>query len=328
MNQPLLSVEDLYVRFRTPLGDVHAIRGISFSIERGQIMGLVGETGCGKSMTGRSILRLVPQPGEITGGRILFEGQDLMPLSEDEMHKIRGERIAMIYQDPAAALNPVFSIGQQIFMVMEQHQANSDVDTRQRVIQLLEDVGLPEPMTLYNAYPHELSGGMQQRAMIAMALSSDPSLLIADEPTTALDVTIQAQILDLLITLQRARGISILLITHNLGIVAETCQRVVVLYAGRIAEQGDVGDIFHRPHHPYTKGLLAALPNPGSRGNALNVIPGRVPSGLDLPPGCTFAPRCEYVMDHCSQRQPGLFTVSPNHEAACFLHEEVGGKKL
>lgn len=328
MDRHLLTVEDLKVRFRTPIGDVHAVQGVSFDIERGKVLGLVGETGCGKSVTGRSIMGLVPYPGEITGGRINFDGQDLVKLSENDMQQIRGRRIAMIFQDPSTALNPVFTIGQQIIFVMKHHGVARGADPKEIAIRLLEDVGLPDPASLMDIYPHQLSGGMQQRAMIAMTLSSDPDLLIADEPTTALDVTIQAQILALLNSFQRDRNISILLITHNLGVVADTCQRVVVLYAGRIAEYGEVRDIYHRPRHPYTQGLLAALPNPGSRGNELNVIPGMVPSGYDPAVGCAFAPRCEYVMDICSQRQPLSYKVGPGHQAACFLHEKAQDQKV
>jgi oligopeptide/dipeptide ABC transporter ATP-binding protein len=322
MSPPLLVVEDLQVAFRTPRGDVHALRGVSFSIERGVIFGLVGESGCGKSVTGRAILRLVPASGRITVGRILFDGQDLLGLSEREMHRIRGRRIAMIFQDPTAALNPVFTIGQQITTVMRHHGMANGAELRRQAVQLLADVGLPDPASLLDTYPHQLSGGMQQRAMIAIALSTNPDLLIADEPTTALDVTIQSQILDLLVRLQQRRGITIILITHNMGVVAETCQQVAVLYAGRVVEQGAVRDIFHRPRHPYTQGLLAALPNPESRGHDLKVIPGSVPSGLESVAGCAFAPRCEHVMEVCRQAQPPMFTLGSTHHAACYLYDD------
>lgn len=328
MGQPLLSVEDLHVRFYTPIGDIHAVRGVSFDIERGEVLGLVGETGCGKSVTGRSILRLVPHPGEISDGRITFDGQDLLALSEKEMHQVRGKRIAMIFQDPATALNPVFTIGQQIMPVMKHHGVAAGAELEQRAIRLLDDVGLPDPASMLDVYPHKLSGGMQQRAMIAMALSSDPQLLIADEPTTALDVTIQAQILALLSSLQRSHGISVLLITHNLGIIAETCQRVVVLYAGQVAEQGDIRSVFHQPRHPYTQGLLAAVPNPGSRGSELKMIGGSVPSGLNPKPGCAFAPRCESVMDICTRQQPPLYPLAAGQRAACFLYDKAEGREV
>lgn len=319
----LLEVDNLHVSFFTARGEVRAVRGISFSLERGHMLGLVGETGCGKSVTGRSILRLVPPPGQITGGRLHFDGQDLLSLSETTMRQLRGRRLGMIFQDPAAALNPVFTIGQQLTAVMKHHRVASGPALQRQAVQLLNEVGLPIPEALLKVYPHQLSGGMQQRVMIAIALCSQPDLIIADEPTTALDVTIQAQILNLLVKLQQERGIAIILITHNLGIVAETCQQVAVLYAGRIVEQGKVRDIFHRPGHPYTQGLLAALPNPGSRGQALKVIPGSVPSGLDSLPGCAFASRCEQAMPVCRQSPPPFFSRGPEHQAACYLYDTL-----
>jgi oligopeptide/dipeptide ABC transporter ATP-binding protein len=321
----LLEVDNLHVSFFTARGEVRAVRGISFNLERGHMLGLVGETGCGKSVTGRSILRLVPPPGKITGGRLCFDGQDLLSLSETAMRQLRGGRLAMIFQDPAAALNPVFTIGQQLTAIMKHHRVASGGALQRQAVQLLAEVGLPVPEALLKVYPHQLSGGMQQRVMIAMALSSQPDLIIADEPTTALDVTIQAQILNLLVKLQQERGIAIILITHNLGIVAETCQQVAVLYAGRVVEQGEVRDIFHHPSHPYTQGLLAALPNPGSRGQVLKVITGGVPSGLDALPGCAFASRCEQVMSMCRQSHPPFYSRGPEHQAACYLYDTPAG---
>lgn len=323
MSQPLLTVENLHLAFQTPLGAAQALRGVSFSVEPGQIFGLVGETGCGKSITGRAILGLLPPTAKITAGRIVFAGQELLILGERERHKLRGRRIAMIFQDPTAALNPVYTIGQQLTMVMKHHRMAAGPELRRRAGQLLADVGLPFPEALLKSYPHQLSGGMQQRVMIAMALSTEPDLLIADEPTTALDVTIQSQILELLVQLQQSRGITIILITHNMGIVAETCQQVAVLYAGRIVEQGQVRDIFYRPRHPYTQGLLAALPKPEQWRQPLKVIPGSVPGGLQPVSGCAFASRCEYVMEVCRQQQPPVFELGAHHQAACYLYNQV-----
>jgi oligopeptide/dipeptide ABC transporter ATP-binding protein len=322
MSELLVSVENLHVRFRTYAGQVHAVNGVNLDIRRGEIFGLVGETGCGKTVTGLSLLRLVPHPGEIVAGRITFDGQDILSLSEQEMRDIRGARIAMIFQDPAASINPVFSVGEQIEMVIRQHQTVTRRVARQRTLEMLETVGLPDPPQIVKTYPHELSGGMQQRVMIALALASNASLLIADEPTTALDVTIQAQILTLLTQLKESRGLSILLVTHNMGVVAETCDRVAVLYVGHVVEKGRTRDIFKEMKHPYTQGLLAAIPRLGSHGKPLQAISGSVPSGLVIHPGCPFEPRCSFAMEVCRQTPPPLVSVGREHYVACHRFVE------
>ena len=324
MGRPLLRIEDLQVVFHTPLGRSMALRGVSFSVDRGQVFGIVGESGCGKTITARAILGLVPNPGEVVHGRILYNEQDLFQLSRKELLKIRGKRIAMIFQNPQAALNPLFTIGQQISAVMKQNTGKAKAA---KIKDLIHDTGLPNPEKIMNSYPHHLSGGMQQRVMIAMALSSEPDLLIADEPTTALDVTIQAQILEVLVRLQKDKGLTILFVTHNMGVVSEMCDSVAVFYAGKVVEQGGVHDIFHDPKHPYTRGLLATLPHPGSRGKDLATIPGMVPSGLTEIPGCPFAERCRHVMEIC-RRQPPAWTRlesganSFTHQVACFLYQQ------
>lgn len=319
MTQPILEVDDLWVVFPMPRGEVRAVCGVSFQIEKGQIFGIVGESGCGKSCTGLAILRLVPPPGKIPGGRILFHGEDLLQKSEQEMRRLRGRGISMVFQDPSAALNPLFTIGQQLIGIMKHHQVAKEEALHQRAVQLLAELGLADAEELLNCYPHQLSGGMQQRAMIAMALSTEPDLIIADEPTSLLDVTIQSQILDLLVKLQRERDVTIILITHDLGVMAETSDQVAVFYLGRIVEQGAARDIFHHTKHPYTQGLLAALPNPSKWRDALKVIPGSVPTNLNPIPGCAFASRCEYVMDVCWQDPPPIVYFGDSHSAACYL---------
>jgi peptide/nickel transport system ATP-binding protein len=325
MGQPLLQIKDLRMVFHTPVGKLKALRGISLTVDRGQIFGIVGESGCGKTMMARAILGLVPHPGEVTEGNILYYGEDLLRLNQHEIRKFRGKHIAMIFQNPQAALNPLFTIGEQISAVMKQNRGKADID---KIIGLIRDTGLPNPEKILKSYPHRLSGGMQQRAMIAMALSSEPELLIADEPTTALDVTIQAQILELLTKLKEEKGLTILFVTHNMGVVAETCDSVAVFYAGKVVEQGTVRDIFHNPKHPYTQGLLATLPLPGSRGKDLATIPGVVPSGFTDIPGCPFATRCRYVMEICREQQPPWTefengSIGFSHKVVCFLHEDI-----
>jgi peptide/nickel transport system ATP-binding protein len=319
----LLSVEDLYIRFKTYAGVVHAVNGMTFQVQQGEIFGLVGESGCGKSVTGFAILRMVPHPGEIVQGKIKFQGEDLLRKSTREMEAIRGGRIAMIFQDPSASLNPVFSIGNQVTRVIRQHLGVDQGEADQVALKMLDNVGLPDPPRVLQTYPHELSGGMKQRVMIAMALSTGAELLIADEPTTALDVTIQAQILALFTELREKLEVSVLFITHDLGVVAETCDRVGVAYAGDIVEMGTVDDVLYRMKHPYTQGLLGALPRPTQRGRALQSIEGSVPDGIHLPPGCPFHPRCSRAMDICHSEKPPLLPInSEGHVVACYLYEQ------
>jgi peptide/nickel transport system ATP-binding protein len=293
--------------------------GVSFEVNKGEIFGLVGETGCGKTVTGLSILRLLPRSARIPQGQIHFEGEDLLKLQKHEMEDIRGGEIAMIFQDPSSSLNPVFTIGSQIVRVVRQHLSMTAADALQHAADMLEAVGLPDVKRILSSYPHQLSGGMQQRVMIAMALSCRPRLLIADEPTTALDVTIQAQILRVLRDLQKRMDFSVILITHNLGVVAQTCDRLAVLYAGNVAESGFTRDIFNNPQHPYTRGLMNAIPRPGSRGKKMAAIPGTVPSNPGEVVGCAFAPRCEFAFERCTLETPRLFSLEEDHKSACFL---------
>lgn len=318
----LLEVKNLKTGFKTDEGSFLAVDDISFTVEKGKTLGIVGESGCGKSVTSLSIMRLIPDPpGKIMGGQILFNGRDLLKLSEDEMRKIRGNDIAMIFQEPMTSLNPVFTIGNQIAEAIALHQKGlSKAQIRAKTIEMLRLVNIPEPDKRVDEYPHQLSGGMRQRVMIAMALSCNPSLLIADEPTTALDVTIQAQILDLVRKLQRELQASMILITHDLGVVAETCDDVAVMYAGRIVEYGSVEDIFYRPKHRYTKGLLNSIPHfeTGHRRERLETIKGLVPSPLNLPKGCRFADRCPAVTEECRAADPALAPFGGKHVAACI----------
>jgi oligopeptide/dipeptide ABC transporter ATP-binding protein len=320
----MLEVRGLKTYFYTEAGVVKAVDGVDFYVDRGEVLGIVGESGCGKSVTSFSIMRLLSQPGRIVAGEVIFDGRDLLKLSDDAMVSIRGNRISMIFQQPTSCLNPVFRVGDQLSEVLEIHQTLGKQAGRARAIDLLKMVGIPEPEKRVDAYPHELSGGMAQRVMIAMALACLPELLIADEPTTALDVTIQAQILDLLKRLQSEMGAAIILITHDLGIVADMCERVAVMYAGRIVEEAAVEEIFENPRHPYTVGLLGSIPVLGVVKDKLEVIPGTVPNLINLPAGCQFAPRCLARVEHdlriCTEQEPELKLVSPQHSVRCWLY--------
>jgi len=319
MSDPLLAVDDLVTTFSTEEGLVTPVDGVSFTVERGETVGVVGESGCGKSVTSLSILRLVPSPpGRIAQGRILFEGQDLLTLSEREMRALRGRDIAMIFQEPMTSLNPVFTCGDQILEALRRHQKVSATEARDQALELLHLVGIPLPEQRLGAYPHQLSGGMRQRIMIAMALCCHPRLLIADEPTTALDVTIQAQILDLLRHLKKQLSMAVLLITHDLGVVAETAERVVVMYAGKVVEEAPVRTLFHTPRHPYTEGLLRSIPRLDERRESLPVIEGMVPNLLDLPSGCRFHPRCPRAERRCREEAPALRSLGEGHRVACW----------
>jgi len=316
----LLEVRALETHFATDDGTVRAVDRVSFSVDAGQTVGMVGESGCGKSVTALSILRLVPSPpGRIVGGEILWHGRNLLDLSEAEMRAVRGNEIAMIFQEPMTSLNPVFTIGDQIGEAVRLHQKTDRRETRRRVIEMLRLVEIPEAQRRAGEYPHQLSGGMRQRVMIAMALSCNPKLLIADEPTTALDVTIQAQILDLLDGLQQRLGMALLLITHDLGIVAERAGEVLILYAGRVVERGSVREIFENPKHPYTRGLLESVPKVGPhRLERLTAIPGTVPPLTRLPSGCRFRDRCPMAIPQCAEVDPPLEEKAPGHLAACI----------
>ncbi len=317
----LLEVRDLYLEFKTSRGQLKALNGMTFDIQPGEIFGLVGETGCGKTVTGLSILRLLPRSASITKGQVLLEGTDLLGLTRSQIESLRGSKIAMIFQDPSTSLNPVFTVGSQIERVIRQHMRISRQEAREKVRSVMAAVGLPDVERILGSYPHQLSGGMQQRVMIAMALSCSPRLLIADEPTTSLDVTIQAQILKLLGDLQKKFDVAVILITHNLGVIAQTCDRLAVLYGGRVAESGSTRDIFNQPQHPYTRGLMNAIPHPGTRGRRMATIPGTVPNNPGAMTGCSFAPRCEFAMERCKLETPLLYSLGGNHSSACFLAE-------
>lgn len=319
----LLEVNDLRTTFHTHAGMVRAVDGISFTIDKGRVLGIVGESGCGKSVTNLSILRLVPSPPGHTEARsILFDGNDLMKLSEREMRRVRGGRIAMIFQDPMTSLNPFMRVGRQISEATRIHLGHDRKTARQAAIEAMRRVGIPAPERRVDDYPHQFSGGMRQRVMIAMALSCEPDLLIADEPTTALDVTIQAQILDLLKKLRDDTGMAIILVTHDLGVVAGMCDEIVVMYAGRIAEQAPTGELFANPRHPYTRALLASVPRLDEQGRTrLRSIEGLPPDLIHMPPGCAFAPRCPHAQARCNEKVPELRPAGDRHTMACILDE-------
>jgi oligopeptide/dipeptide ABC transporter ATP-binding protein len=324
----LLEVKDLRTYFQTRAGLVRAVDGISFYLDRGELLGLVGESGCGKSITALSIMRLVAPPGKIAGGEILFDGRDLLKLSNAEMRSVRGNDIAMIFQDPMTSLNPVFTVGDQIGEALRLHRKLSRREARAAAVEAMREVSIPDPALRAADYPHQLSGGMRQRVMIAMALACDPKLVIADEPTTALDVTIQAQILELLNDLRRTRELAVLLITHDLGVVAEVADRVAVMYTGQIVEQSPVDELFARPKHPYTEGLLRSVPKlttaavePNAR---LQTIEGTVPRPTALPPGCHFEPRCPYRLPRCREETIPLYAIGETVVARCVLYDPAG----
>ncbi len=322
----LLAVEDLQTWFAVEEGTLRAVDGVSLTVRRGEVLGLVGESGCGKSVTSLSIVQLVDEPGRIVGGRVWFDGLDLTAMSDDELSAIRGARIAMIFQQPQASLNPVRRVGRQIEEVLLEHTDLDRRAARDRAVELLRQVGIPDPEARRRAYPHELSGGMAQRVMIAIALACSPELLIADEPTTALDVTIQAQIMDVLRERCAGGETAVILITHDLELVAEIAQRVAVMYAGHVVEETAIDDLYSRPLHPYTQGLLASAPAIGEARERLAVIPGRVPTPIDLPPGCRFASRCEARVRHglavCTEQEPRLAEVAAGHLVRCWLYED------
>jgi oligopeptide/dipeptide ABC transporter ATP-binding protein len=330
-NKPLLEVKNLKTYFFTEDGVVKAVDGVDFYVKQGEVLGLVGESGCGKSVTSLSIMRLVGVPGKVMDGEILFSEKNLLKIPESEMVHVRGNRISMIFQQPQSSLNPVFTVGDQVAEVLQIHQAMDKEASWKRAVELLTMVGIPDAANKAKAYPHEMSGGQAQRVMIAMALAMAPELLIADEPTTALDVTIQAQILDLMREMRRRLGTSVILITHDLGVIAEMADRVAVMYAGRIVEQSEVSELFANPEHPYTQGLIGSIPILGRVTEKLDVIPGSVPNLVNLPPGCRFASRCrlreQYNLNICAEIEPELVEIRSGHDVRCWLYTSHGDHK-
>ena len=333
MSENILSVQNLHTSFHTDKGEVKAVNGVTFNLEKGKILGIVGESGSGKSVTAYSIMRILEKNGRITEGKILYKGQDIAEFSEQQMREFRGKCCSIIFQDPMTSLNPVFTVGNQLKEAIELHTDRKGKEAEARAIEMLTLVGVNEPEKRVKQYPYELSGGMRQRVMIAMALACEPDILIADEPTTALDVTIQAQILELMQSLQKKLGMAIIMVTHDLGVIADMCDEIIVMYGGRVCERGTAEDIFYRPHHEYTKGLLRSIPNVDRIGEKLIPIPGTPINLLNMPKGCAFCPRCEEAMKICIEEQPPEMQMPDGHFASCWLNvkaameEEKGGRQ-
>ena len=333
MSENILSVQNLHTSFHTDKGEVKAVNGVTFNLEKGKILGIVGESGSGKSVTAYSIMRILEKNGRITEGKILYKGQDIAEFSEKQMREFRGKCCSIIFQDPMTSLNPVFTVGNQLREAIELHTDRKGKEAEARAIEMLTLVGVNEPEKRVKQYPYELSGGMRQRVMIAMALACEPDILIADEPTTALDVTIQAQILELMQSLQKKLGMAIIMVTHDLGVIADMCDEIIVMYGGRVCERGTAEDIFYRPHHEYTKGLLRSIPNVDRIGEKLIPIPGTPINLLNMPKGCAFCPRCEEAMKICIEEQPPDMQMPDGHFASCWLNvkaameEEKGGRQ-
>lgn len=333
MSENILSVQNLHTSFHTDKGEVKAVNGVTFNLEKGKILGIVGESGSGKSVTAYSIMRILEKNGRITEGKILYKGQDIAEFSEKQMREFRGKCCSIIFQDPMTSLNPVFTVGNQLREAIELHTDRKGKEAEARAIEMLTLVGVNEPEKRVKQYPYELSGGMCQRVMIAMALACEPDILIADEPTTALDVTIQAQILELMQSLQKKLGMAIIMVTHDLGVIADMCDEIIVMYGGRVCERGTAEDIFYRPHHEYTKGLLRSIPNVDRIGEKLIPIPGTPINLLNMPKGCAFCPRCEEAMKICIEEQPPEMQMPDGHFASCWLNvkaameEEKGGRQ-
>lgn len=326
MSDYLLEVKELKTWFHTFKGVVKAVDGVSFSLKRGEVLGIVGESGCGKSITGFSILNLIDPPGRFEGGQILFEGENLLEKNENEMHAIRGNKVSMIFQDPMTSLNPLYTVGQQIEESLAIHQPDLLPQARRaKAVELLNQVGIPSAAERIDCYPHEFSGGMRQRVIIAISLATNPSLIIADEPTTALDVTVQAQVIRRLIELVRAHHTSLILITHDLALVSEAADNIIVMYSGKVVESGTVAAIIENPAHPYTVGLLRSIPRLAGSEKRLEQIPGMVPSPFDLPPGCKFAPRCKYCRPACTKSEPVMTEAGPGHFVSCYFPVKGAG---